>query len=150
MSVEVKVPPVGESISSGVVSVWLKKNGDAVKEGDALFTLETDKVSTEIVAEKSGQLETLVPEGQEVKIGQTVARIDDSKPAGKSEGGDGAAASPQPSTAPAAAKAQGTRGLHRLRKQSSVLPGSDGCQLSQDAGRCSVPSRPARWVSPRR
>ena len=51
MSLEVKIPPVGESISSGVVSVWHKKSGEFVNAGDALFTLETDKVSTEIVAE---------------------------------------------------------------------------------------------------
>ncbi|MDQ2824183.1 MAG: 2-oxoglutarate dehydrogenase complex dihydrolipoyllysine-residue succinyltransferase [Verrucomicrobiota bacterium] len=79
MSIEVKIPAVGESISSGVVSVWHKKSGDYVMAGDALFTLETDKVSTEIVAEKSGLLETNVPEGQEVKIGEVVATIDDSK-----------------------------------------------------------------------
>src|SRR5438094_1370349 len=79
MSVEVKIPAVGESISSGVVSVWHKKSGDLVNEGDALFTLETDKVSTEIVAEKAGVLETLVPEGHEVKIGEVVATIDDTK-----------------------------------------------------------------------
>ncbi|PYL53024.1 MAG: dihydrolipoyllysine succinyltransferase, partial [Verrucomicrobia bacterium] len=48
MSVEVKIPAVGESITSGVVSVWHKKSGDFVNAGDALFTLETDKVSTEI------------------------------------------------------------------------------------------------------
>jgi 2-oxoglutarate dehydrogenase E2 component (dihydrolipoamide succinyltransferase) len=81
MSVEVKVPAVGESISSGVVSVWHKKSGDVVNAGDALFTLETDKVSTEIAAEVAGTLETLVPEGQEVKIGETVATIDESKQA---------------------------------------------------------------------
>jgi 2-oxoglutarate dehydrogenase E2 component (dihydrolipoamide succinyltransferase) len=81
MSIEVKIPAVGESISSGVVSVWHKKSGDHVDAGEALFTLETDKVSTEIVAEKAGVLETLVPEGQEVKIGEVVATIDDSKAA---------------------------------------------------------------------
>jgi 2-oxoglutarate dehydrogenase E2 component (dihydrolipoamide succinyltransferase) len=81
MSVEVKIPAVGESISSGVVSVWHKKSGEQVNAGDALFTLETDKVSTEIVAEKGGVLETLVAEGQEVKIGEVVATIDDSKAA---------------------------------------------------------------------
>jgi 2-oxoglutarate dehydrogenase E2 component (dihydrolipoamide succinyltransferase) len=81
MSVEVKIPAVGESIESGVVSVWHKKSGDFVNAGDALFTLETDKVSTEIVAEKAGVLETNVPEGQEVKIGEVVATIDDSKSA---------------------------------------------------------------------
>ena len=79
MSIEVKIPAVGESISSGVVSVWHKKSGDFVNAGEALFTLDTDKVSTEIVAEKAGVLEALVPEGQEVKIGEVVATIDDSK-----------------------------------------------------------------------
>jgi 2-oxoglutarate dehydrogenase E2 component (dihydrolipoamide succinyltransferase) len=81
MSLEVKIPAVGESISSGVVSVWHKKSGDFVNAGDALFTLETDKVSTEIAAETSGVLDTVVPEGQEVKIGEVVATIDDSKKA---------------------------------------------------------------------
>jgi 2-oxoglutarate dehydrogenase E2 component (dihydrolipoamide succinyltransferase) len=105
MSVEVKIPAVGESISSGVVSVWHKKSGDYVNAGDALFTLETDKVSTEITAEKAGVLETKVAEGQEVKIGELVATIDDSKtgPAKPvaaekkaAPTGDGAKASPQP------------------------------------------------------
>ena len=79
MAIEVKIPSVGESITSGVVSAWHKKSGEFVNEGEALFTLETDKVSTEIVAEKSGVLEAKVPEGQEVKIGEVVATIDDSK-----------------------------------------------------------------------
>src|SRR5438874_4571848 len=81
MAVEVKIPAVGESITSGVVSVWHKKSGDLVNAGDALFTLETDKVSTEIAAETAGVLDTLVPEGREVKIGEVVATIDDSKKA---------------------------------------------------------------------
>src|ERR1700757_1667864 len=79
MPIEVKIPAVGESITSGVVSAWHKKSGEFVNEGETLFTLETDKVSTEIVAEKAGLLETKVPEGQEVKIGEVVATIDDSK-----------------------------------------------------------------------
>jgi len=105
MSAEVKIPAVGESISSGVVSVWHKKSGEYVNAGDALFTLETDKVSTEIVAEQAGVLETKVPEGQEVKIGEVVATIDDSKsaPAEAAPGdkkpaatGDGSKASSEP------------------------------------------------------
>ncbi|HET9856442.1 MAG TPA: 2-oxoglutarate dehydrogenase complex dihydrolipoyllysine-residue succinyltransferase, partial [Chthoniobacterales bacterium] len=79
MAVEVKIPAVGESITSGIVSVWHKKSGDFVNVGDALFTLETDKVSTEIAAETAGVLDTIVSEGQEVKIGEVVATIDDSK-----------------------------------------------------------------------
>ena len=85
MIIEVKVPSVGESVTSGVVSAWHKKSGEFVNEGEPLFALETDKVSTDIVAEKSGVLETKVPEGQEVKIGEVVAIIDDSKQAAKQE-----------------------------------------------------------------
>jgi 2-oxoglutarate dehydrogenase E2 component (dihydrolipoamide succinyltransferase) len=81
MAIEVKIPAVGESITSGVLTVWHKKSGELVNEGEPLFTLETDKVSTEIVAEKPGVLETKVPEGQEVQVGQLVALIDDSKSA---------------------------------------------------------------------
>jgi 2-oxoglutarate dehydrogenase E2 component (dihydrolipoamide succinyltransferase) len=77
MSTEVKVPAVGESITSGIVSVWHKKSGDQVKAGDVLFTLETDKVSTEITAEKDGVLQTKVAEGAEVKIGDVVAVIEE-------------------------------------------------------------------------
>jgi 2-oxoglutarate dehydrogenase E2 component (dihydrolipoamide succinyltransferase) len=77
MSTEVKIPAVGESITSGIVSVWHKKSGDKVKAGDALFTLETDKVSTEIMAEKDGVLQTRVAEGAEVKIGEVVAVIEE-------------------------------------------------------------------------
>ena len=83
MIIQVKVPSVGESVTSGVVSAWHKKSGEFVNEGEPLFALETDKVSTDIVAEKSGVLETKVPEGQEVKIGEVVAVIDDSKQTSK-------------------------------------------------------------------
>ncbi len=81
MSVEVKVPAVGESISSGVVSVWHKKSGEKVSAGDPLFTLETDKVSTEINADADGVLQTLVAEGAEVKIGDVVATIEEGEAA---------------------------------------------------------------------
>src|SRR5436305_15160129 len=78
MSVQVKIPAVGESISSGVVSVWHKKSGERGSKGEPLFTLETDKVSTEIVAEIDGVLETKAAEGQEVKIGEVGAVTNDS------------------------------------------------------------------------
>jgi 2-oxoglutarate dehydrogenase E2 component (dihydrolipoamide succinyltransferase) len=103
MAIEVKIPAVGESISSGVVSVWHKKSGDFVNAGDALFTLETDKVSTEITAETPGLLDTMVPEGQEVKIGEVVATIDDSKTApAKSEPAERKAAPKKTEQKPAA------------------------------------------------
>ncbi len=80
MSVEVKVPTVGESITSGVLSVWHKKDGESVQSGDVLFTLETDKVSSEVVAPESGVLKTQAAEGDEVKIGQVVALIEAGAP----------------------------------------------------------------------
>jgi 2-oxoglutarate dehydrogenase E2 component (dihydrolipoamide succinyltransferase) len=103
MSTEVKVPAVGESISSGVVSVWHKKSGEQVSAGDPLFTLETDKVSTEINAEKDGVLKTLVAEGAEVKIGDVVATIEEGGGAGTglADPGQSKKAEPQKKPAPA-------------------------------------------------
>ena len=77
MSLEVKIPPVGESISSGVIAAWHKKDGDVVQANELLLTLETDKVSSEIVAAGTGKLKIQAQEGEEVKIGQTVALIEE-------------------------------------------------------------------------
>ena len=76
MNVEVKVPTVGESITSGILSSWHKRDGESVNSGDILFTLETDKVSTEVSAPESGILRTRAGEGDEVKIDQIVALIE--------------------------------------------------------------------------
>jgi 2-oxoglutarate dehydrogenase E2 component (dihydrolipoamide succinyltransferase) len=116
MIIEVKVPSVGESVTSGVVSAWHKKSGEFVNEGEPLFALETDKVSTDIVAEKSGVLETKVPEGQEVKIGEVIAVIDDSKQGAKQAKGE------QPKEAqPEAKKKQD----EPQQKAASVAAGAD-------------------------
>src|SRR5438876_8823334 len=116
MAIEVKIPAVGESISSGVVSVWHKKSGDFVNAGDALFTLETDKVSTEIAAETSGVLDAIVPEGQEEKIGEVVATIDDSKKPietapEKTSVGDAVSVSGKPTASPAKEKSADAKTL---------------------------------------
>jgi len=78
MKVEVKIPSVGESITSGVLSIWHKKDGEQVAADELLFTLETDKVSQEVNAPAAGVVSTKVAEGTEVKIGQVVAEIDPS------------------------------------------------------------------------
>ncbi len=112
MSIEVKVPTVGESISSGVIASWNKKDGDIVAANEPLFTLETDKVSSEIVAEAAGRLTIKAAEGEEVKIGQVVALIEEGATSGAAAapkgGGDGAPkAAPSPSPdAPATAEAK--------------------------------------------
>lgn len=76
MSVPVIIPAVGESITSGVLSAWHKKDGDHVAVGDLLFVLDTDKVSSEVTALEAGVLTIKVAEGEEVAIGSTVAEID--------------------------------------------------------------------------
>jgi 2-oxoglutarate dehydrogenase E2 component (dihydrolipoamide succinyltransferase) len=86
MSIEIKIPSVGESITSGVLSTWHKQSGDTVNDGEALFTLETDKISTEIPAVGSGKLRIQVDAGQEVKIGQVVGLLEDNV---KTPGGTG-------------------------------------------------------------
>lgn len=106
MSNEVKIPSVGESITSGLLSTWHKKEGETVAVGDVLLTLETDKVSTEITAEKAGVLHILVPEGQDVKIGAVVATIDAAGAAPAPQApAEISASSPAPAPAPAAAPA---------------------------------------------
>lgn len=111
MSVEVKVPAVGESISSGVVSVWHKKSGEQVNAGDPLFTLETDKVSTEINAEKDGVLKTLVAEGAEVKIGDVVATIE-----------EGGGAQPEKKAEPATEKSEAPKQAAAKKSEAVLSP----------------------------
>ena len=72
----VKIPPMGESISSGVLAKWHVADGDLVKKDQALFELETDKITSEGTAEAAGRISLKVAAGSEVKIGQEVATID--------------------------------------------------------------------------
>jgi len=81
MPIEVKVPAVGESITSGILGVWNKPDGAYVKSGDPIFEIETDKVTSEVVAESAGLLKHLVKAGDTVQIGQVVASIDEKAPA---------------------------------------------------------------------
>jgi 2-oxoglutarate dehydrogenase E2 component (dihydrolipoamide succinyltransferase) len=76
-STDIKVPAVGESISSGIISLWHRQDGDYVRAGDALFTLDTDKVSTEVAAPAAGVVRIGVAADREVKIGEVVGVIED-------------------------------------------------------------------------
>src|SRR5437016_14644828 len=77
MPVEIKVPSVGESITEGVLSRWLKKNGENVRADEPVLELETEKATTEVAAPASGKLVTTVPEGKTVSIGAVVGRIEE-------------------------------------------------------------------------
>jgi len=78
MSIEVKIPPMGESISSGILAKWHVAHGDVVKKDQVLFELETDKITSEGTAEAAGKISLAVAAGTEVKIGAVVATIDTS------------------------------------------------------------------------
>ncbi len=81
MKQEIKVPSVGESITTGIVAAWLRQDGDQVKEGEDLFELETDKALIDVPCPGTGKLEIQVQAGTEVLIGQTVATLDTEAPA---------------------------------------------------------------------
>ncbi|MEN9816052.1 MAG: hypothetical protein RLZZ412_2034 [Verrucomicrobiota bacterium] len=94
MAVDVKIPPMGESITGGLLAAWLVKNGDAVRKGQPLFSYETDKVTSEGTAEVDGRITIAVEAGTEVLVGQVVASIE----------AGAAGNAPAPAAAPAAAK----------------------------------------------
>lgn len=76
MLVEIKVPSVGESVTEAVLAEWFKKDGDPVRKGEALYVIETDKVTLEVEAEADGVLKISVIEGETVAIGAVVGTID--------------------------------------------------------------------------
>ncbi|SEL06416.1 2-oxoglutarate dehydrogenase complex dihydrolipoyllysine-residue succinyltransferase [Parapedobacter koreensis] len=94
MSVEIKVPTVGESISEVTLSQWLKQDGDYVEMDENIAELESDKATFELPAEKAGILRIVAQEGDTLEIGALVATIE--------EGGASAAASEKKPEAPKA------------------------------------------------
>jgi 2-oxoglutarate dehydrogenase E2 component (dihydrolipoamide succinyltransferase) len=77
MSIEIKVPPVGESITEVVLSQWLKKDGDVVEMDEVIAELESDKATFELTAEQPGTLRTVANEGDTLEIGAVVCRIEE-------------------------------------------------------------------------
>src|SRR3954470_13329036 len=102
-AVAITVPGVGESISEGILSRWLKPDGSAVKAGEPLFELETDKANNVVPAAATGVLKVAVPAGETVAIGATIGTLDpEAKPAQASDSAPPAAA---PAAQPPTAKA---------------------------------------------
>jgi 2-oxoglutarate dehydrogenase E2 component (dihydrolipoamide succinyltransferase) len=84
--VELKVPSPGESITEVTIARWLKKTGDVVEKDEALAEIDSDKATLTLNAEDSGKIEILAAEGDTVKIGQVVVKIDNSfKPEAKKQ-----------------------------------------------------------------
>jgi 2-oxoglutarate dehydrogenase E2 component (dihydrolipoamide succinyltransferase) len=98
MALEVKIPPMGESITSGVLAKWHVADGALVNKDQPLFELETDKITSEGTAEAAGKITFMVAAGTEVKIGQVVATIDDSVAAAVAGAAGPGPGSPSPAT----------------------------------------------------
>ena len=99
---DILVPQVGESIVEAEIGEWFKKDGDFVEKDDLLMELETEKVNVELNAEASGKLTILAQQGEVVKIGAVVGKIDESVVRTESADSSQAAAS-QPAAPTAAA-----------------------------------------------
>ena len=96
MAADIKVPTLGESVTTATVARWLKKAGEKVAADEALVELETDKVTVEVNAPSAGTLGALVAEeGAEVEVGALLGTIE--------EGGGAAAAPAKPPSTPASA-----------------------------------------------
>ena len=90
MAVEIHVPELGESVADATVGRWLKQEGEAVKSGDPLVELETDKINFEVEAEQDGVLEAIAKgEGETVGVGDVIGTIGEGDgteaPAGEEE-----------------------------------------------------------------
>ena len=109
MSESVKMPALGESVTEGTVSSWLKAVGDTVEADEPLLEVATDKVDTEVPSPASGVLlEIRVPEDETVEVGTVLAIIGDPSEAGSAPAAPAeapAAPEPTPAAEPAPAPA---------------------------------------------
>jgi 2-oxoglutarate dehydrogenase E2 component (dihydrolipoamide succinyltransferase) len=118
---EVKIPPMGESISSGILAKWHVNDGDVVRKDQPLFELETDKITSEGTAEAAGKISLKSAAGDEVKIGQVVATID------PAVGSQTSASSPAPAAgtpAGAAKDVPASPAVRRIAAETGIDPAS--------------------------
>ncbi|WP_161889009.1 2-oxoglutarate dehydrogenase complex dihydrolipoyllysine-residue succinyltransferase [Pontibacter russatus] len=115
MSLEVKVPAVGESITEVTIAQWLKKDGDRVEMDEVIAELESDKATFELPAEGAGILRIIAQEGETIDVGAIICRIEEdgagapapAAPSAEAASGTAAPAAPQQAAAPAAAQGGG-------------------------------------------
>ena len=154
-TVPVKIPPMGESITSGVLAKWHVADGASVRRDQPLFELETDKITSEGTAEASGVIRLAVKAGDEVRIGQVVATIEvgaaaeTSTPAPAAPAAPGAAA-PAP-VSPAVRRVAAETGLDPAKVTGTGKGGrvTKGDLLAAAAAAPAAPAAPAPRLSPR-
>ncbi len=130
---DVLMPQLGETVAEGKIVKWFKSAGDAVKPGDNLFEIETDKASMEVPATFGGTLsEVRFQVGEVAKVGAVVAVIAGAAEAAKPTSASAPATAPQPSFAPAKVGPQSSasldprvRGDERVESASFAYPHMD-------------------------
>jgi 2-oxoglutarate dehydrogenase E2 component (dihydrolipoamide succinyltransferase) len=135
VAAEIHVPELGESVADATVGRWLKQEGEAVKSGDPLVELETDKINFEVEAEQDGVLESISKdEGETVNVGEIIGTIGEG-----GEAGDGAAPAEEQQEQPQAEEVQEVRPQAEQQKaEESGDETSDGHrELEDGAGRAS-------------
>jgi pyruvate dehydrogenase E2 component (dihydrolipoamide acetyltransferase) len=91
MSSQVTLPRLGQGMESGTIVRWLKSEGEAVEKGEALYELDTEKVTQEVEADASGVLlKILAGEGEEIEVGKPIAVIGEEGEEISAESGDSA------------------------------------------------------------
>ncbi len=136
MTVDIKVPALGESVTEAEVAKWYKQVGDAVGADEPLVELETDKVTLEVNAPAAGVLaEILAGEGSEVEVGAVLGRIDE---AGASAAAAPARLAPEPEPEPEPAAPPLSPAVRKLVAEHDLDPsaiggtGKDGRLLKAD------------------
>lgn len=124
MATEVKVPAMGESISTGILASWRIKDGDAVKRDQPIYDLETDKITSEGLAPADGIIHLNAGEGDEVKIGEVIAVIEEgAAPKPSKDNGDGKKpAAEKKKKGPKAIESDVSPAVRRLAAETGVDP----------------------------
>jgi 2-oxoglutarate dehydrogenase E2 component (dihydrolipoamide succinyltransferase) len=153
MTIEIKVPSVGESITEGSIARWIKKNGDFVRVDEPIFELETEKASTEVPAPASGKLIVKTPEGTKVSIGAVVGSIEPADvPAAAAPSANGPAPSPAPAKQPASTSPLSPSAA-RLANEEGIDPsrvagsGKRGMVLKEDVQKAVDESKTSRSIA---
>jgi len=131
--ISIKVPPLGESIVEATIARWLKKEGDAVAQGETLVELETDKITVEVPAFKAGVLTKRAhAEGDTVKVDDELGTIDETAAGAATPApAVGAPAAAQP--AAAAAKPAAPPAPVASRQSAAAVPTSPSVRRIADA-----------------
>tara|TARA_R110002072_G_scaffold64203_2_gene159341 strand:+ start:184642 stop:185883 length:1242 start_codon:yes stop_codon:yes gene_type:complete len=168
MSIEIKIPAIGESITEVTLTTWMKEDGEFVEEGDILCEIESDKATVELPAEESGVLKRTADEGAELEIGAVIGSLepgegqpkkaapekesssaDEKSAASSSSSGEGSSGGDKNFPSPAARKILDEKGVDASSVSGTGKDGritkadAMGASASSPAAKASAPAAPA-------